>query len=295
MFLSSITSSSQTASTNTAEPQDTTSAQPSQVSTDLCKTSNAPPHLGAMQNLAIKGSASFTPASHEMYMHSCPANVNPEGEPHLNVMSLDGKPDPTGWVNTNMVIDEFKESALRNYADRKVYDLNSYVSTLAFTQKKPVAAIFKKASLQAGSELKITCKDIHKINEETDYPGQVMIFKDDPSNTPSLVKAYLNRALEKAPKLLLKLVLGYVKDGVGRTVLVKAWNEIDGKTGEFTNKMQYKLVGLKADGTVDKQTPAGLSKLVDSDEMWLYETGKRYPRSDQSLQVSSERAHKTIG
>jgi len=286
----SIPSSSQVISINTAPPQGATPDQPSLISTDLSKTSNAPPrsdtppHLDAMQNLAIKGSASFTPTFPRMSMYSCPADVNPIGEPHLNkdaIAELDEPRTPPSLPDER----KYQALALKNYTSTNAFDLNDYTCLLGDLIKKPVGAIIKNLDLQ--TPYKLTAKEINMLNQAADYHGFMILFAGDSSKLPGQVKSYLVRALAKAPEYILKLALGYVEGGVGKTVVVKAWRD------KSTNIVRYKMIDYKAGSTVNKQEGGSLSRLSNCSEMWLYETGKRVGKLVPSAPL--ERKLKTIG
>jgi len=270
----SITSSSQATPTNTAASEEK-SAQPSQVSTDLCKTSNALPHSGAMRNLDTKAGVSSDFSS--ALVPAKKVRISPFGysitEPYeINKEVIRRLPDLTSIRD---IYSSDPSRAISNYKNNNVFSLPEYGRLLDSLIKKPALSTIEDFDPQLDHSL--STREINQINNAVGYKGAMVLFDSyspESSNVSDKVKSYLVRALEKAPELILKLLLGYRKDDVGSVVVVKAW--ID----KPTNTLEYRLISsFKADGTVDKQTVGGLSKLSDCSDMWLYETGMRFPSS----------------
>ena len=137
---------------------------------------------------------------------------------------------------------------------------------------------------------KISLIVLESFFETVNYSGNIIGFR-----SAEELNEYLRRAVEKAPTLILKLILGYTIQGEdARICMIKAWAS-QSKSGaplfvkikpappdDMTSKprMHQLLVDYTNEGTPIKR-PDSLFTLPPCKEFWLYETGKRYRSAPQ--------------
>lgn len=106
---------------------------------------------------------------------------------------------------------------------KQVYNQDTGYATvlgglLLKTNAEIVAMISPKGIALPSAEMQ-TLKNVERLYAAANYRGKMIPFFSDRE-----VKKYLIRAIEKAPKLILKLALGYVpREGGAKVVVVKAW------------------------------------------------------------------------
>ncbi|MGS0740267.1 hypothetical protein ACVBEF_00260 [Glaciimonas sp. GG7] len=110
------------------------------------------------------------------------------------------------------------------------------------------------------------------------YCGEVRTFVNFEwgHGTPAeRVQEYIQDCTKKNPNYLLKLPLLFVKNGVGHIAKITSWVEKNPKTGISSD--HHQITTYKKDGSIDNKASTNLTSLNDCDEMWLYETRKRFP------------------
>ena len=137
---------------------------------------------------------------------------------------------------------------------------------------------------------KVSLEGLESFFETVGYSGTIIGF-----GSIDAFSAYVLRAVEKAPKLTLKLILGYVIEGEGpRICMIKAW-AAHSKRGVplfvkmapgspddrmLKPRMHHLLVDYTHEGTPINR-PDSLFTLTPCKQFWLYETGKRYRKVPQ--------------
>lgn len=262
---------------NRPAPETKTSAETPAVEIPFGATAKAPVSKVQFSKDAIKADQEKVQPKQEhktAYVYkgvlSCPETTSAHKGKTISLTDLQSKYS----VNTNhhndappTVLDSFKNKDIfKNLGS--LYSLNTYTDSSKTVFKDFETRLDDKKSA-------ITGENALRLALANGYTGHPILF-----NSTDDVKIYIIRTLEKAPELILKLAFFYVDkvSNTGKVVVIKAWIQpiTDGKP----EQMHYRIIHHHEDATLntDKRNPKSFSQL-NTKEMWIYETGKRYPSS----------------